>query len=233
MYTLRTLFQTHLVKPRGVIYAGAHIGENIGGFLDAGFESVLCLEPNPEDFALLKRNASERVVCINAAVSDRDGTSSYFMVPGIPTLNSTLAPDMGYWTKLVGPALVEQYAPSRLEVESFRLDTLMERHGLAGKYNVLYMNIQGGELLALRGAVRTLESIDTVFTELNFERRYEGCALFEEVDGFLRDAGFRLMYLEKFPSSGGEHGEALYRRISSLPRPGVEVDPVNELLENR
>ena len=58
-------------------------------------------------------------------------------------------------------------------------------------------------------------------------------ALFEEVDGFLRDAGFRLMYLEKFPSSGGEHGEALYRRISSLPRPGVEVDPVNELLENR
>ncbi|WNG28207.1 FkbM family methyltransferase [Cystobacter fuscus] len=230
MYTLRTLFQTHLVKPKGVIYAGAHIGENIGAFLDAGFESVLCLEPNPEDFALLERNASKRVLCLNAAVSDQDGVSPYFMVPGVPTLNSTLAPDQEYWKRLVGEELVAQYAPTRLEVPSFRLDTLMERHGLSGRYNVLYMNIQGGELLALRGAPRTLESIDTVFTELNFERRYEGCALFEEVDAFLREAGFRLMYLEKFPSSGGEHGEALYRRISSLPRPGVE--PLNEL-ENR
>ncbi|MET0401707.1 MAG: FkbM family methyltransferase [Cystobacter sp.] len=227
MYTLRTLFQTHLVTPRGIIYAGAHIGENIGAFLDAGAETVLCLEPNPEDFAELERHASKRVRCVNVAVSDRDGSSPYFMVPGVPTLNSTLEPDNGYWTRLVGEQLVAQYAPTRLEVQTLTLDTLLEQQGGAAPYNVLYMNIQGGELLALRGATKTLASIDTVFTELNFERRYAGCALFEEVDAFLREAGFRLMYLEKFPSSGGEHGEALYRRISSLPRPGIE--PLNPL----
>lgn len=222
MYTLRTLFQTHLVKPQGVIYAGAHIGENLGAFLDAGFDSVLCLEPNPEDFALLERNASQRVRCLNVAVSDEDGVSPYFMVPGVPTLNSTLAPDPGYWTRLAGEELVARYAPTRLEVKSLRLDTILEKDGAGGPYNVLYLNIQGGELRALRGAPRTLEALDTVFTEVNFERRYEGGAVFEEVDAFLREAGFQLMYLEKFPSSSGEHGEALYRRRSSLPPPGLE-----------
>ncbi|MBN1209745.1 MAG: FkbM family methyltransferase [Myxococcaceae bacterium] len=230
MYTLRTLFRTHLVEPRGVIYAGAHIGENLGGFLDAGFESVLCIEPNPEDFLLLQKNASERIRCINAAVSDRDGSSSYYMVPGVPTLNSVLAPDTGYWVRLVGEELAQAHAPQRIEVQTYRLDTLLEQHGLVGRYNVLYLNIQGGERAALQGAQRTLESLDTLFTEVNFEPRYEGCALFDDVDALLRASGFRLMYLEKFPHSAGEHGEALYRRISSLPKPSLE--PLSDL-ENR
>lgn len=229
MYPLRTLFQTHLVKPRGIIYTGAHVGEFLGAFLDTGFESVLCLEPNPEDFAQLERNASTRVRCLNVAVSDHDGVTPYFMVPGVPTLNSTFEPDRDYWTRLEGGELVTRNMPMRLEVKSLRLDTILEQHGLSGQYNVLYMNIQGGELRALQGAPRTLESIDTVFTEANFERRYTGCAVFEEVDAFLRAAGFRLMYLEKFPSSAGEHGDALYRRISSMPKAGIEA--LNELEE--
>ncbi|KFA91732.1 FkbM family methyltransferase [Archangium violaceum] len=230
MYTLRTLFQTHLVKPQGIIYAGAHVGENVGAFLDAGFESVLCIEPNPEDFSQLERHASARVRCVHAAVSDREGTSAYYMVPGVPTLNSLLKPDDEYWVKLVGKEMADAHAPTRVEVRTLRLDTAVERHGGGVPYNALYLNIQGGELLALKGAPRTLEGLDTVFTEVNFERRYEGCALFEEVDAFLREQGFRLMYLEKFPHSGGQHGEALYRRVSDLPTPGLV--PLSEL-ENR
>ena len=227
MYTFRTLFRTHGVKPGGLIYAGAHVGENLGAFLDAGFESVLAIEPNPEDFSKLARLESQRIRCVNNALSDTDGACTYFMIPGVPTLNSLLEPDYDYWVRQVGKELADAHAPAKVQVEALRLDTLMERHALAGKYNVLYMNIQGGELKALRGAPRTLQDIDTLFAEVNFEKRYTGCVLFDELDAFLRDSGFRLMYLEKFPHSAGEHGEALYRRISSLPRPTLE--PTSDL----
>ena len=52
------------------------------------------------------------------------------------------------------------------------------------------MDIQGAELLALKGSTKILDKIDIINTELNFDELYEGCALAHEIDKFLKFYNF-------------------------------------------
>lgn len=66
-------------------------------------------------------------------------------------------------------------------------------------------DIQGGELMALRGAAKVLSSTTLlVYTEILFNRLYEGGAIYSEVDQLLRSCGFFLydIYKPKYGSRG-------------------------------
>lgn len=204
------------VEPRGIIYAGAHVGEHVGLFAACGFRSILALEPNVAAFRELQQVASrfEGVTCLNVAAGDQDGVTPYFRVSDIPTLNSTLEPDTAYWLKLVGSQELERHPVERLEVPLARLDTLLPA-GKPHPYHVLYINTQGSEIQVLRGAERMLPDVEVIFTEVNFVRRYEGCATFAEVDAFLTQRGFAMTYLRRYQDSQYTHGEAIYSRSAA------------------
>jgi hypothetical protein len=51
-------------------------------------------------------------------------------------------------------------------------------------------DIQGAELLALRGARETLPQFDAIVLEVSFDDLYTGCAQVEEIDQFMETAGF-------------------------------------------
>jgi FkbM family methyltransferase len=54
------------------------------------------------------------------------------------------------------------------------------------KYNILVMDLQGNELKALQGAEKDfLMNIDAIYTEINFDEMYEGCAMVDELDAYL------------------------------------------------
>jgi hypothetical protein len=77
-------------------------------------------------------------------------------------------------------------------------------------FNLLCIDIQGAELRALRGATRTLQSIDAINIEINFEEMYAGCAQVEDIDDFLAELGFdRVATLTPYHSFWGD---ALYVR---------------------
>jgi len=58
---------------------------------------------------------------------------------------------------------------------------------------LMKLDIQGYELIALEGAVRTLQHATVaVYTEIWFNPVYEGGALFSDLDRFLREQGFVL-----------------------------------------
>lgn len=201
--------------PRGLIYAGAHVGEHVPLFSAGGFKPILAIEPNPVAFAQLRQVAPrfEGVQCVNVAVGDHDGTTPYFAVSDVPTLNSTLEPDRDYWLKVAGPELVDRHPVQRSEVPAARLDTLLA--GKAEAYNTLYINTQGSELKVLQGARQILPHIEAIFTEVNFVRRYDGCATFDEVDAYLKAAGFGLIYLWRYQDGRYTHGEAIYSRAAA------------------
>lgn len=54
------------------------------------------------------------------------------------------------------------------------------------------IDVQGAEMLVLRGATELLSMIDAVLVECSFVELYDGQALVDDVIGFLRDRGFRL-----------------------------------------
>lgn len=81
--------------------------------------------------------------------------------------------------------------------------------------SLLKLDIQGGELAALRGARRLLTEVDLVVTECSFVELYDGQALADEIVEHMLGAGFRLRgYFAPTSSPSGQllQADALFER---------------------
>ncbi len=71
------------------------------------------------------------------------------------------------------------------------MDTLIEEISLnIDNFNFINLDIQGVELLALKGFGDLLNKIDFVYTEVNVGYVYKDCALITEIDEYLSSFGF-------------------------------------------
>lgn len=77
------------------------------------------------------------------------------------------------------------------------------------RYDFINLDIQGAELLALKGATSILPFVKAIYTEVNEKELYEGCALIEELDAYLKQNGFTRI-LTNMTKHGW--GDALYIR---------------------
>ena len=107
-----------------------------------------------------------------------------------------------------------------------RLDEVLGHDDLVAPV-LLKVDVQGGELAALRGADRLLSSIDAILVEASFVELYEGQALASEVWSFLETNGFSCRGIWSIVySARGEclQGDFLFSRrgfdpFASLTRP--------------
>ena len=70
------------------------------------------------------------------------------------------------------------------------------------------LDIQGAELMALKGSTKTLKNIDIINTEINKTELYEDCVLLDELEKFLFDQGF-YKHSENYKYSP-EWGDAIF-----------------------
>lgn len=88
--------------------------------------------------------------------------------------------------------LHSQYHPDVHYVTSFKGKTSLLKNILP-KYNIDYnflnFDIQGAELKALKGMEEHLYNVDYLYTEVNSDYVYKGCALVEELDEYLSKFG--------------------------------------------
>jgi len=90
------------------------------------------------------------------------------------------------------------------------LKRLIEDNNIDPKdLNFWNLDIQGVELSALRGAGDYLKYADAIYSEVNVEHLYEGCALLPELDAFLKEKGFERVAMKLMPQGWGD---ALYIR---------------------
>jgi FkbM family methyltransferase len=194
------------VAARGVIQVGAHEAEELPTYLELGAKHVLLVEANPALIDGLRSMAGTipGVTIAHCAINDADGPVDLRIATD--DASSSILPLKLH--QRMYPHVVESAV---VQVPGARLDGLMDALGLdRADFNILCLDIQGAELRALRGAARTLEGIEAVSVEINFEELYEGCAQVEDIDDFLGDRGFdRVATLTPYHSSWGD---ALYVR---------------------
>ena len=87
--------------------------------------------------------------------------------------------------KIEHPDIVEV---ARLKLETTTLNTLLV--GLNSKFNFVNLDIQGAELLALKGLSNHMAHVNYIYSEVNTKELYKGCALLPELDAFLATHGF-------------------------------------------
>ena len=79
-------------------------------------------------------------------------------------------------------------------------------------YNFLIIDTQGYELEVLKGAEKSLNFFDYIYIEVNKEEVYENCALFSELDKFLRNHNFHCSHIRWWKI----WGDALYVKNINL-----------------
>ncbi|MEO8196367.1 MAG: FkbM family methyltransferase [Thermoanaerobaculia bacterium] len=211
MLDLLALFARYRLEARGVIHVGAHEGQELPVYRAMGFRSILLIEANPDVFARLRAGvtADSGAELAHCAVSDHEGLAALHLTT-FDQSSSLLR------LKLHRELYPEIEACGVVSVPMRRLDSLLaERPGGAADFNLLVLDVQGAELLALRGAEGSLTGFDAVLSEINFAELYEGGALADELDTFLAERGFR-----RVATACGDHpswGDALYLRPVHAP----------------
>jgi FkbM family methyltransferase len=168
---------------------------------------IYAFEPFPELVERLeKRFAQDKLVhIVPLAVSDKARTA-VFHLTGSHTTNSLLPREEAD----------RRYYPERgaatgktIEVATTTLDAFCAEKRL-DRVDILKMDIQGGEMLALRGAAESLRnrSIKIIFTESALIQHYEGESLLYEITELLAGFGFSLYDL--YHLYRGRNGQLRY-----------------------
>ncbi len=177
---------THRISPRGIIHVGAHEGAELPWYQSCGFQKILFIEANPAVFEKLRNNAGDAVgvTVVNRAVTDKAGPIRLHVTNF--DQSSSILPLETHLQHYPGIEEVQS-----VTVEGTTLDALLEENGLdPAEFNFLTMDIQGAELLALRGAPGALAHIQAIITEVNFEELYRGCAQIDDIDLHLESHRF-------------------------------------------
>jgi hypothetical protein len=89
------------------------------------------------------------------------------------------------------------------------------------RIDILKLDIQGGELKALRGAARMLStrSVSVIYSEVLFQREYDEQSFYHDIAQFLATHGywlFRLYDLRYSPERSLEYSDAIFCRNDIL-----------------
>ena len=72
-----------------------------------------------------------------------------------------------------------------------KLDTILKKNNIsASDYNHWIIDLQGGELLALKGAENSLKSCKSIYVETSKLKYYEGGVLWDELSEWLKERNF-------------------------------------------
>ena len=95
-----------------------------------------------------------------------------------------------------------------IKVKSKRIDTLIKENSINIKdHDFVNIDIQGAELLALKGFGEYLQSVKYIYTEVNTNFLYKNCCLINEIDEFLSQFNFQR---KETLLTQYEWGDALY-----------------------
>lgn len=186
-----------------IIEAGAQFGEDTAWMSEVWKEgTIYAFEPNPPSYEELEKVANSRknIFIEKLALSDKIGTFNFYQAGGASSL---LKPTQSF---------NDVYFHSDLEhpivVETTTLDTWAKNKGV-NFIDFLWLDMEGNELNALKGAPEMLKTVKVIYTEVNLQNFWEGCVRYPELEKWLKQNGFIKIWEDIVP---GWHGNVLFVR---------------------
>lgn len=199
----RKLFPRYNIKPKGVLHVGANVGEEAPVYDELGIKDVVWIEGNPDLIPKLVQNTKAyKHGVILACIGDVEGKEVNFNVSNNAGQSSSIL-ELGTH-KIAHPEV--HYTESFL-TKTRRIDVLFDSIGL-GEIDFLNIDLQGAELMALRGMGELLHQFKWAYLEVNKADLYKGCALVEDIDMYMLGFGFKRVETLWCGNTGW--GDALY-----------------------
>jgi FkbM family methyltransferase len=190
-----------------VLHVGAHTGEEGQWYQDAGFDPCYWIEADPEVVPQLEEHlcfiadGKTHHYVVEAVVSDGEHEVQ-FNIANNEESSSLLA------LKTHAQEHPEVVFTKSITVTTTTIDDLLH-DGTIKRAPFMNLDIQGAELLALKGARDYLDSVKWIYSEVNVKELYAGGALLPQLDTFLDRLGFVRQETVMTPHGWGD---ALYCR---------------------
>lgn len=180
----------------GILHVGAHECEELIDYKKCGIKNIHWIEAN-EDLVKKLSNVPN-VYC--ATIGDEDGREVIFNVTNNYQSSSILELEKH-----------KEFYPHITVIESRKHTTRTLKSIYNDKQlsdlNFWNLDIQGAELMALKGAGTLLEKVDAIYTEVNTADLYSGCCKIQEIDAYLSKFGFKRI---DCVMTSQQWGDALY-----------------------
>lgn len=202
----RQLFPKWRIKPTGVLHIGANVGEEAPVYDELGIKNVIWIEGNPDLMQRLNANLSPYPgqAAFNYVIGDEDGKDVVFHVSNNASQSSSIL-ELG--THKIAHPEVHYVKDHKLKMR--RIDHIV---GTGPKdfdlCDFLNIDLQGAELMALKGMGELLRQFKWAYLEVNKAHLYEGCPLVEDLDMYLLGFGFKRV--ETSWAGNTNWGDALY-----------------------
>jgi len=202
------LCKKYSLRPPGVLHLGANEGQEAPAYAAAGIERVVWVEALPQVFDVLKQKIApiRGSVALLACLSDVDNQQVDFHVASNDGQSSSFL-ELGTHAQ-AHPTVC--YVKT-IRMATIRVDTLLRQNNLeVGPGWLLNVDLQGAELLALRGMGDLLKQFDSVYIEVNEKELYIGCPSAAQIDSWLGNRGFER---KEIKMTGSGWGDAFYLRV--------------------
>ena len=196
----------HGIAVTGVLHVGAHTMQELDDYrkLNIPEEKMYWIEGNP-DVVQEMRHRRDKCKYIEAVISEVDGVDVKFNISSNQGQSSSILELGTHVTLHPGISYVKSFT-----TKTKTLNTVCsENYIKPGDFNMLNIDLQGAELLALRGLGGDFfEHIQYIELEINNEYVYKDCALVGQLDDFLVPLGFTRRFTYWIKDTAW--GEAVY-----------------------
>jgi FkbM family methyltransferase len=203
---VRNSLQQHNISINGILHIGAHECEELGLYSNLGVNAsnIIWIDGNKEKVAQSQLRGIPNVYY--AVISDENDKEVEFKITNNGQSSSIL--DFGSHS-IHHPHVhfIETQIHKTTTLASFYKENTLD----ITKYNLWNFDIQGAELLALKGAGDAINYVNALYLEVNTEEVYKGCGLISEIDEYLSRYNFKRV-ITKMTEFGW--GDALYIRMT-------------------
>lgn len=174
---------------------------------------IYAFECNPNTLPICRKNIesySDRITLIEGAVCDYDGEIIFYPINQQKTVTtwSDGNPGASSLFKSNGKYPYETYVQDEIVTNCHRLDSIMKKYNIP-KVDIIWMDLQGAELLALKGLSSYLYNVKYIHTEACFKPIYENQALFPKINNYL--CNFFCFDLLKEVNATGYFDDVIYK----------------------
>jgi len=189
------------INVTGALHIGAHECEELSFYTDLGIKNdIIWIDAINSKVIEAKNRGIENIY--NAVITDKDDEEIIFNVSNNVQSSSIL--EFGTHS-IEHPSIV--YV-DKIHQRSTTINTFFERNNIdPTKYNFWNFDIQGAELLALKGSTNCIQYAKAIYLEVNEKELYKNCGLINDIDEFLQQYNFKRV-LTSITQHGW--GDALY-----------------------
>lgn len=199
---------TDISKTPVILDVGSYTGEQSCEFaMQFPNARIFAFEARPQSAELIRTAVApySNIEVIESAVHEFDGETELHVV------NDT---NPGASSLFVGSGVqaIHSIQQTSITVSAMRLDTWAKRANI-NSFDLVWMDLQGAELLALRGMGDMLQTVRAIQLEITYRELYSGQVMWPEVRAFLEANGMSVV--DEWPDVCGYFGDAVFVRRGS------------------